>query len=86
MSAFEAIEFQIQYLDGKLWLVLLPTVHIEPNLKVESYTNYNYQKQVFLNSIISKRYNRQCDEILKKWHGLLFGDQYCEKRFVFVEG
>ncbi len=86
MSAFEAIEFQIQYLNGKLWLVLLPTVHIEPNLKVESYTNYNYQKQVFVNSIISKRYNRQCDEILKKWHSLLFGDQYCEKRFVFVEG
>ena len=40
---------------------------------------------MFLNSIISKRYNRQCDEILKKWHGLLFGDQYCDKRFVFVE-
>lgn len=86
MSIFEAIEFQIQYLNGELWLVLLPTLHIEPDLKVESYNSYNYQKQVVVNNIISKRYNKQYNDIQKKWHEFLFGDKYCKRRLVLAKG
>lgn len=86
MTAYEAVEFQLQYLNGKLWLVLFPTIHVEQSSRANSCNHNNYRKQVFVNEIISKRFNKQSYKILKKWHKLLFGDIYNEKRLVFVEG
>ncbi len=69
MIFYEAVEVSLSYIDKKICLNLLPTVHIaysdEKSLPREAY-------QYHLNKAISTIYNRQYNDKLKQWEKFLY--------------
>ena len=65
---FDAIEMSIEYLAGDFYLFLLPSVHI---LKENGDEVSNDEYKIQANRILSKTYNKQYNEKLRNWQGLL---------------
>lgn len=64
----EALEVDLQQLDGRTWAVLKPDVWIWPRWARQDATR-------FLDGRLSRRYNRQADGILSAWVELLLPGQ-----------
>jgi len=65
---YDAIEIAISYVDKKIYMNLLPTVHVTSK-NGNSLDRVTYQEQI--NRIVSGIYNRQYNENLKQWEKLL---------------
>lgn len=65
---YDAVEVAISYIEKKLYLNLLPTVHITSS-SGEALDLMNYQDQV--NRAVSTMYNKQYNVKLKQWETLL---------------
>ncbi len=63
-QVFDAVEIAISFIDGNLYLNLLPTVHIRSS-KGEQLDKVSYQVQV--NRVVSTIYNQQYNEKLHFW-------------------
>ena len=67
-QVFDALGFAVSFIDGNLYLNLLPTVHVRNNngdrLDKESY-------QVQVNRVVSTIYNQQYNEKLRFWEAFL---------------
>ena len=66
-QVFDALEIAVSYIDGNLYLNLLPTVHVRSS-KGERLDKEPYQVQV--NRVVSTIYNRQYNEKLRFWESL----------------
>lgn len=64
---FDAVEIAISFIDGNLYLNLLPTVHVS-GVKGEKLDKETYQAQI--NRVVSSIYNQQYNEKLKIWESL----------------
>lgn len=73
---FDALEYALSYIDGVLYLNLIPTVHVLGK-SGNTLDKESYQFQV--NKAISSIYNRQYNENLRKWETLL----NCSGKFIF---
>lgn len=67
-QVFDAVEIAVSFIDGTLYLNLLPTVHVR-NAKGDRLDREIYQSQV--NRIVSSIYNQQYNEKLRFWETLL---------------
>ena len=65
---FDALEFAVSFIDGNLYLNLLPTVHVRNN-NGERLDKELYRVQV--NRVVSTIYNQQYNEKLRFWEALL---------------
>lgn len=65
---FDALETAVSFINGKLFLNLLPTVHVRSS-KGDILEREAYQTQV--NRIVSRIYNQQYNENLRLWEKLL---------------
>lgn len=77
-QVFDALEIAVSFISGKLYLNLMPTVHVLGN-NGGLLDNKTYMIQV--NSVISSIYNLQYNDNLRRWENL------CEKekgKFVFA--
>ena len=68
-QVFDALEIAVSYIDGNLYLNLLPTVHVRGS-KGERLDKKSYQTQV--NRVVSTIYNQQYNEKLRFWESLCF--------------
>ena len=66
-QVFDALEIAVSYIDGNLYLNLLPTVHVRGS-KGERLDKESYQIQV--NRVVSTIYNQQYNEKLRFWESL----------------
>ena len=67
---FEAFEIQLFPINGALYLLILPTVEVKDFREVPILQD----KQELVNRIISQRYNKQSNELLRVWLEYLKGD------------
>ena len=67
LQVFNAVEIAISYINGNLYLNLLPTIHVR-NSKGEWLDKELYQIQV--NRFVSSIYNQQYNENLRFWESL----------------
>lgn len=65
---YDAVEIAVSYIDGVLYLNLLPTVHARSS-KGDRLDRETYQAQV--NRVVSKIYNQQYNENLRFWETVL---------------
>lgn len=65
---YDAVEIALSYVDKKIYLNLLPTVHVT-NRNGNALDKATYQYQI--NGSVSGIYNKQYNENLKKWENLL---------------
>lgn len=65
---FDAVEIAVSFIDGTLYLNLLPTVHVHNSIG-ERLDKETYQIQV--NRIVSSIYNQKYNENLRFWEALL---------------
>ena len=68
-QVFDALEIAVSYIDGNLYLNLLPTVHVRGS-RGERLNKESYQIQV--NRVVSTIYNQQYNEKLRFWESLCF--------------
>lgn len=66
-QVFDALEIAVSFIDGNLYLNLLPTVHVRSS-KGERLDKESYQVQV--NRVVSTIYNQQYNEKLRFWESL----------------
>ena len=66
-QVFDALEIAVSFIDGNLYLNLLPTVHVRSS-RGERLDKESYQSQV--NRIVSTIYNKQYNEKLRFWESL----------------
>ena len=66
-QVFDALETAVSFIDGNLYLNLLPTVHVRSS-KGERLDKESYQSQV--NRVVSTIYNQQYNEKLHFWESL----------------
>ena len=66
-QVFDALAIAVSYIDGNLYLNLLPTVHVRGS-KGERLDKESYQIQV--NRVVSTIYNQQYNEKLRFWESL----------------
>ena len=66
-QVFDALEYAVSFIDGNLYLNLLPTVHVR-TIKGEKLDKEAYQIQV--NRVVSTIYNQQYNEKLRFWESL----------------
>lgn len=66
-QVFDALEIAVSFIDGNLYLNLLPTVHVRGS-KGERLDKESYQSQV--NRVVSTIYNLQYNEKLRFWESL----------------
>ena len=66
-QVFDALEIAVSFIDGNLYLNLLPTVHVRGS-KGERLDKESYQIQV--NRVVSTIYNQQYNEKLRFWESL----------------
>ena len=66
-QVFDALEIAVSFIDGNLYLNLLPTVHVRGS-KGERLEKESYQIQV--NRVVSTIYNQQYNEKLRFWESL----------------
>lgn len=69
---YEAIEVSIEYITPKLYLCLLPTVHVSRK-NGEKLPSKDYQFQI--NKHVSNVYNKEYNEKLRKWQALFYKDK-----------
>ena len=65
---FDAVEIAVSFIDGTLYLNLLPTVHVRSS-RGDRLDKESYQIQV--NRVVSSIYNQQYNENLRFWETLL---------------
>ena len=75
-QVFDALETAVSYIDGTLYLNLLPTVHV-CNKSGQKLDRKTYQVQV--NRIVSGIYNKQYNDKLRYWENLCKNS----KKFIF---
>jgi len=73
-AVYDAIEVGLKAYNGKLYLSIIPTIYI----KDEKNEIGKFIKQSIINKIMSKRYNKEYNNILKYWH-----DKFFQKKFEF---
>lgn len=73
---FDALEYALSYIEGVLYLNLMPTVHVLDK-SGNTLNKESYQFQV--NKAISSIYNRQYNDNLRKWESRL----NCAGKFIF---
>ncbi|KAA0245143.1 MAG: hypothetical protein DYG83_06440 [Candidatus Brocadia sp. AMX2] len=69
LSVYEAFEIQIEFHNKELFLIILPSIHIDDKAGLS-----RFEKQEIANKIISKRWNRMVNNQLRFWLGLLKND------------
>lgn len=65
---FDGMEIYLSIYDGKYYLSIMPTVHIE---RIDGKAMDKLPKQKMVNKIISSLYNKQYNEKLRFWNGKL---------------
>lgn len=75
-QVYDALEYALSYVDGAVYLNLIPTVHVL-GIAGNALDKESYQLQV--NKVTSSIYNRQFNKNLRKWEALL----NCSGKFIF---